>query len=306
MSLTRTIILGTRGSRLALTQTEEVMELLKKKWGETLSFEIRTLRTTGDLLQKEDSLQVQTQSNFGKGLFTQELENALITGSIDIAVHSCKDMPTTIRPELCIGAVPLRASAQDILILKNNIQPDSLPPGSLLLTSSPRRKAQWLVAHPHTKVEPIRGNVDTRLEKLKQNPNATGLILAACGIDRLSIEENHFKFYPIPYDQMLPAPGQGALAVECRAEDPEILSILAAINHAPSHYQIRAERSFLSAMGGGCLAPIAAWAEPISSDEFRLHGIYFESEISFQRFSVEGPSHQPEALGQKLASFWEK
>ena len=304
MQPSRPIVLGTRGSKLALAQTEEALQLLKKAWGDACSFEVRALRTTGDRLQKESMSSAQNQLKLGKGLFTQELEDALLAGSIDIAVHSCKDMPTEADPRLCIGAVPPRACPQDMLILKKNLKPDALPPGSLLLTGSPRRKAQWLLSHPHTQVEPIRGNVDTRLDKLRQNAGAAGLILAACGIERLAGAADDLAFYPIPHDQMLPAPGQGALAIQCRAQDDEILAMLARVDDAESHRQIRAERAFLAAMGGGCLAPIAAWAEPIGGEAFRLHGIYFESESSFQRFSVEGPSDAPEELGQKLASRW--
>lgn len=290
-------IIGTRGSALALAQTKWVAEALKAHWGNACQFELKTITTKGDTLQKEASV----SNKLDKGLFTKELELELEAEQIDIAVHSCKDLPTEISDKFKLTAFPKRVCAQDVLILKEEHSPRTLPRGAQIMTGSPRRIAQWLAAYPDTITLPIRGNIDTRLKKVFKDPAACGLILAKAGLERLQPSTEGFNVYPLDYSIMLPAPGQGALAIECRDNDGETRECLAVLNDVLTERQVNAERAFLQAMGGGCLAPVAAYAQPLYGDgTLRLSGMAMH-EGRIWRHNVTGAASEPEVLGQLLA-----
>lgn len=248
---TRIITLGSRPSKLARWQTEHVLTLLKSAWPD-LSFQLAILVTTGDKIIDRPLPEIG-----GKGVFTEELENALLSGEIDLAVHSLKDLPVENSAGLSIGAVGLRACAQDVVISAKGETLWELPVGARLGTSSLRREAQVKAARPDLTILPLRGNVDTRLRKVLEG-EYDAIILAAAGIERLGLG-NHITEY-ISLDVMLPAPGQGALAIQCRSGDVELLQLLQPIHDLPTYNAVTAERAFLAALGGGCSAPVAAHA----------------------------------------------
>ncbi|MFZ3079071.1 MAG: hydroxymethylbilane synthase [Bellilinea sp.] len=248
---TRIITLGSRPSKLARWQTEHILAQLKSAWP-ALSFRLVTLVTTGDKIIDRPLPEIG-----GKGVFTAELESALLSGEIDLAVHSLKDLPVENSAGLSIGAVGLRACAQDVLISAKGETLWELPVGARLGTSSLRREAQVKAARPDLTILPLRGNVDTRLRKVLEG-EYDAIILAAAGIERLGLG-NHITEY-ISLDVMLPAPGQGALAIQCRSGDVELLQLLQPIHDLPTYNAVAAERAFLAALGGGCSAPVAAHA----------------------------------------------
>ncbi len=248
---TRIITLGSRPSKLARWQTEHILAQLKSAWP-ALSFRLVTLVTTGDKIIDRPLPEIG-----GKGVFTAELESALLSGEIDLAVHSLKDLPVENSAGLSIGAVGLRACAQDVVISAKGETLWELPVGARLGTSSLRREAQVKAARPDLTILPLRGNVDTRLRKVLEG-EYDAIILAAAGIERLGLG-NHITEY-ISLDVMLPAPGQGALAIQCRSGDVELLQLLQPIHDLPTYNAVTAERAFLAALGGGCSAPVAAHA----------------------------------------------
>jgi hydroxymethylbilane synthase len=194
----------------------------------------------------------------GKGLFTQELEGELRQGKVHAAVHSLKDLPVEIPPELTIGAIPTRGEARDALVSPQGYTLESLPEGARVGTSSLRRSAQLLAQRPDLRVEPLRGNVDTRLRKAEEGMY-DAILLAGAGLMRLSFGERISQWLPL--EVMLPAPGQGALAVQCRAQDAQTLQLLTAIENPEARAATCAERLFLEGLGGGCSLPVAAYAE---------------------------------------------
>jgi hydroxymethylbilane synthase len=194
----------------------------------------------------------------GKGLFTSELENALINDRVDAAVHSLKDLPTDQPEGLQIGAITHRSDARDILFSPQNQTLDQISKNSIIGTSSLRRKAQLLAYRPDLIVKDIRGNVDTRINKTKDG-NFDAIVLAAAGLLRLGLEENITQYLPL--EIMLPAPGQGALAIQCRSSDQPVQKYLKVLNHFGTNKAVEAERSFLKALGGGCALPVGAYAQ---------------------------------------------
>ena len=254
----RTITLGTRGSPLAVAQARSVAGALEAAHGwapETVV--IRTIRTSGDRIQDRPLAEVG-----GKALWTKELDLALLAGESDLSVHSMKDVESD-RPEaLVIAAMLKRADVRDRLIGARSIE--ALPEGGVVGTSSPRRAAQLLSLRPDLRIEPIRGNVQTRLDKVARG-EADATMLAAAGLDRLGIEAGS----PVPVEAMLPAPGQAAIGIECRADDDEMRALLAAIDHRATHRTVAIERAFTRALGGNCHSPVAALAE-IVADGVRL------------------------------------
>jgi hydroxymethylbilane synthase len=261
-------IIGTRGSALAVAQSRLVMAELKRTWPGR-NFEIRTIKTKGDVLSEDPTSDLQVD----KGIFTAELEYALRKDDIDIAVHSLKDMPTDETPGLTVGAITKRADARDVLITRGPRSLRELPSYGIVATGSPRRSAQITLARPDLRTEDIRGNIDTRIRKFRDNPEWSGLVLAAAGLERLKPDLKDLVVTPLPFEEMLPAPGQGALAVQTRTSDKDVRELLKPLHDAQTSARVTAERMFLHALGGGCEEPIAAYAEVTADNLLRLDGI---------------------------------
>lgn len=287
---TRTITLGSRPSQLARWQTEHVLGLLQKSWP-GLDCRMVTLVTQGDRTLNRPLPEIG-----GKGVFTAELETALHSGEIDLAVHSLKDLPVESAPGLCIGAVSQRADARDVLISANRRALVTLPLGARVGTSSLRREAQIKAMRPDLTILPLRGNVDTRIRKALQG-DYEAIILAAAGVERLGLTEHVTEY--LSFDVLLPAPGQGALAIQCRADDVELIALLAPIHHAATARAVAAERAFLAGLGGGCSAPVAAYAQA-NATEIALQGLVASTDGQ-QVIRVSGNGETPEAVGHSLA-----
>jgi hydroxymethylbilane synthase len=246
------VTLGTRGSALARAQAALVVELLARAWPE-LECTTKVIATAGDRSQVSGEPLPEIG---GKGLFTAELEHGLADGAIDLAVHSLKDLPTEDAPGVTIGAVCAREDVRDCVVSRGRVRLDELPAGAVVGTSSLRRVAQVRRRWPHLEVRSIRGNVDTRIRKVHDG-EVDAALLAAAGVRRLALDDEVAEWLPV--DSMLPAPGQGALAVQCRASDP-VLVLLAAIDDAAARGTTTAERVFLRELGAGCTAPVGAYA----------------------------------------------
>ena len=243
--------MGSRGSGLALRQTEEVLEQLRAVHGESRDFQVCTVRTGGDAASEAPL------ASLGRGIFVKEIEGALLNGELDMAVHSLKDMPTYLPDGLIIGAVCQRLDPRDVLVNRWGCPLGELPSWARIGTSSPRRVAQLKSLRRDVEVLPIRGNVDTRLRKAK-GADYDGAILAAAGVMRIGFEGEVAEF--LSPEDFVPAPGQGALAVEVRRDDEEMMALLASIEHPPTRRAITAERAFLEVLGGGCQVPVGAYA----------------------------------------------
>ncbi|WNR45824.1 hydroxymethylbilane synthase [Paenibacillus roseipurpureus] len=251
----RTIIVGTRQSALALTQTGQAVELLKQlaqEHGIECQFEIRKIVTKGDRI-----LDVTLSKVGGKGLFVKEIEQALTDGEIDIAVHSMKDMPFELPEGLVVGAIPQREDARDALITRGYSSLEELPQGALVGTSSLRRASQLQHLRPDLRIESVRGNIDSRLRKLDEE-NFDAIMLAAAGLHRIGWQDRISAY--LPPEQCLPAVGQGALCIECRGDDTFVLDLLSKFQHEPTALAVRAERAFLGRLNGGCQVPLGAYA----------------------------------------------
>lgn len=249
--MTERLRVGTRGSALALRQTETVLERLREAWP-GLGLEVVVVRTQGDR-QAEDPL----SALGGKGAFVREIERALLQGRVDLAVHSAKDLPAELPQGLELAAFPEREDPRDVLVSRGGWSLQGLPSGSRVATGSPRRRALVLARRPDLRVEEIRGNVDTRLEKLARG-QADALVLARAGLLRLGLDPE--GLVPLEVEEMLPAPGQGALAVEARAGDRPVLARLTVLDDPLTRQAVEAERAFLAALGGSCRLPAAALA----------------------------------------------
>lgn len=251
----RRIVVGSRRSRLALAQTRQVLDLLKERAGAAgveLEFEVREMVTKGDRL-----LDVTLSKVGGKGLFVKEIELALLAGEIDLAVHSMKDLPAALPDGLVLGAVPAREDPRDVLVARGGLTLGALPAGSVVGTSSLRRACQLRAMRPDLRVEWIRGNIDTRLGKLESG-EFDAILLAAAGLHRLGWQTRISEY--LPADAFLPAVGQGALALECRADDAPLLELLALIHDPVTAAETTAERAFLARLDGNCQVPIGAHA----------------------------------------------
>ena len=249
-----------------------------------LNFEIDTVRTRGD------ADQTSALAGMGLGIFVKELEQELLDGKLDIAVHSLKDMPTQLADGLVLGAVLSREDASDVLVNRFGCPLEEIPAGSKIGTSSPRRAAQLKKYAPQVEVVPIRGNVETRLRKA-QGEEADGAVLAAAGIIRLGLQD-HITEYLSP-QRFVPPPGQGILAVQARADDLHILELLAAIDNVNTRYEATAERAFLEKLGGGCSVPVGAYARCM--EDSMLLTIYMSSEDGAKSFTakIEGLKRDP-------------
>lgn len=254
------IRIGTRGSKLALAQTEIFKAKLQKKYPH-IRTETKIIKTTGDLILDKNLYEVG-----GKGLFVKEIEEALLNNQIDVAIHSMKDMPAFLPDGLNIVCVLKRETPEDALISTRYKKIADLPLGASIGTSSPRRASQLLYIRPDIKIVNFRGNVGTRIEKL-QKGEVDASFLAVAGLKRLNIDKQIYT--KIPIEKMLPAIAQGAIGIEARIDDKIIANILKELNHSPSYICIKAEREFLKVFGGSCYMPIAAYAK-INEDKMQF------------------------------------
>jgi hydroxymethylbilane synthase len=255
-----TIRIGTRGSPLALAQAREVEARLKAAHGaDKLDFEVCVIKTTGDRIQDRPLAEVG-----GKGLFTKEIEEALLAGEVDLAVHSMKDMPTVLPAGLTLAAFLPREDVRDALISSVGTSLTDLPARAVVATSSLRRQAQVQHLRPDIRVVPMRGNVETRLRKLAEGV-ADATLLALAGLKRLGLTDRAAG--PVSVEEMLPAVAQGAIGVEIRADDERMAQALGPLNHAPTALAVTAERAFLAMLEGSCRTPIAALGELLQAPD---------------------------------------
>lgn len=286
------IVIGTRGSQLALWQANWVKAELERLH-EGVTCELLIIKTKGDKI-----LDVPLAKVGGKGLFVKEIEEALLDGRIDLAVHSMKDMPAHLPEGLKIGAIPEREDPRDALISKNGLTFDALPKGARVGTSSLRRSAQLLAKRPDLQIETLRGNIDTRLKKVLEG-NMDAIILAAAGLKRLGLGE-HITECLAP-ELMLPAVGQGALCIESRENDDRIDAALSPLNHLATRTTVLAERAFLNTLEGSCQIPVGAFAET-DGETITIRGLVAEvdgTRILMEKDTAE--SAQGEALGIAVA-----
>jgi hydroxymethylbilane synthase len=285
-----TLIFATRPSALARWQTTYVIQQIQDQW-EDLVCEELVITTKGDR-----DLATALPEIGGKGLFTHELEQALREGRVHAAVHSLKDLPTENAPGLVLGAILQRADARDALVCPAGYTLEELLTGAVVGTSSNRRQAQILAYRPDLRLQTIRGNIDTRIRKVQEG-HYDAIILAAAGIVRLGLQDYITQYLPL--EIMLPAPGQGALAVQCREEDDQTLRLLSAIEHPATRRAVSAERAFLSGLGGGCSLPIGAFAE-VHGEEINLQGVVASPDGShILRLAATG--NDPDQVGHDMA-----
>jgi len=287
----RKIIIGTRGSKLALIQAKSVTAKIREV-APNLEVTISKITTKGDRNRR-----VQLDRMAGVGIFVKELEEALLGSRIDAAVHSLKDMPTQIPEGLYLAAVTERLDTRDVLISRGQ-KLIELASGSRIGTGSLRRAVQLNVCRPELEACSIRGNVDTRLRKVTDG-EFDGVIAAAAAMQRLGCEEKITEYLPLEY--FLPAVGQGALVIEARTDDKEVTELLALINHPPAWQSVTAERAFLEALGGGCRAPIAALGT-VKNGTLKLEGMVADVRTrKIIQTSVEDSALSSEELGARLA-----
>ena len=283
--------IGTRQSLLALWQSNHIAACLRKQYPEC-EVVLKKIVTKGDRI-----IDVPLAQIGGKGLFTKEIEEDLLSGEVDLAVHSLKDMPTVLPEGLCLTAITERANVGDAFVSNDYACFEELPLGAVVGTSSLRRKAQLLAARPDLTIRDLRGNVDTRLRKLDEGLY-DAVILAAAGLERLG-HGDRIKAI-IPSDVCLPAVGQGALAIECRADDAEVRQMLDFLNDQPTVYATAAERAFLGLLEGGCQVPIGVHAD-VEGEQIKIEAIIAALDGStVLRDTIEGAAVDAVALGQKL------
>jgi hydroxymethylbilane synthase len=316
----RPILIATRGSALALAQAHLILAQCRQAFPE-LQFDFQIIKTTGDKLQTVSM--AKTDPSLPKGLFTKELEVALLNGQADLAVHSLKDLPTELPAGLMLAATPVRADVRDVLIyraegarefrgFKAHTQLKDFPPGATIATSSTRRKAQLLVARPDLNVVEIRGNVATRMTKVAERAELDATVLAHAGINRLnftitSAGELQGEAIPVglfatvlPVEVMLPCVGQAAIGIEIRANDERLTRICARLNHPETFHCVTAERAFLRGMGGGCMSPVAAYAQ-IAGEEISMSAVSFRDGPA-RRAKGSRAVAEAAALGEELAA----
>jgi hydroxymethylbilane synthase len=286
------IRIGTRGSRLALWQASHIADRLRPLVAPR-PVELVIITTAGDQVRDVPLAQIG-----GEGVFTKEIQRALLDGRADVAVHSLKDLPTVPADGLVLAAVPERGPVGDVFVSERHRHFDALPPAAVVATSSLRRRAQALARRPDLKVTDIRGNVETRLRKLHES-GLDGLILAEAGLRRLGLGEAITEVLDPAW--MLPAVGQGALGLECRADDAATLAIVQRLNHMPTQRAVLAERALLRALGGGCQVPLGVVSR-IDGDRMMLRAAVV-SPHGDRRIEAElsGPADDPESLGRRVA-----
>lgn len=293
--MTKIIRVGTRGSKLALAQTKLVIDSLAQL-NYSYEFKIVSITTKGDMDSGKPLFYLDR-----KGIFEKEINESVVNGDVDFAIHSLKDLPAVLHPDLIIASIPKRESVNDVLISKEKKRFDQIPYGSTIGTSSLRRAVQIISLRNDLKVLPIRGNIDTRIEKtLKGNYDA--IVLAEAGLKRLGKEEYISEKFKI--NQFLPAPGQGALAIVCKKSNRNLLEFLQKIEHTPSRISINAERSFISKIEGGCRFPIAAYANLAEkSSKINFYAKIFSSD-GLENMAIKkiGKYDQSEELGNRVAN----
>lgn len=289
----RKIIVGSRKSKLAITQTNWVIDQLKKL-DPSFEFEVKEVVTKGDVI-----LDVTLSKVGGKGLFVKEIEQAMLDKEIDIAVHSMKDMPAVLPKGLIIGCIPQREDHRDALISKNHIPLQELKEGAIIGTSSLRRGSQLLSVRPDLQIKWIRGNIDTRLKKL-ETEDYDAIILAAAGLSRMGWTNDVVTEFLEP-EVCLPAVGQGALAIECREDDKEILELLSKFSNEKTTRTVFAERAFLNKMDGGCQVPIAGYATIQENNEVSLTALV-ASPDGKKIFKQEVSGSNPVEVGEQAAA----
>lgn len=291
----RPLRIGTRGSPMALRQTALVCELLvaaHPELGVAGAVEIVTIRTSGDRIQNRLLAEVG-----GKGLFAKEIEEALIAGHVDLAVHSLKDLETWLPDDLIIACIPPRDDPRDALVSASGATLASLPPGAKVGTASLRRRAQLLRHRPDFAILPIRGNVNTRLGKMRAG-EVDAMVLALCGLQRLDFAGYATEI--LPRDVMLPAVGQGALAIECRAADETVRQLVSPLHDSVSAACVNAERAMLAALDGSCRTPIAGFAEA-DGGWLTIEGLLLRSDGSGEvRERLEGALGDADTIGTEL------
>jgi hydroxymethylbilane synthase len=281
---------GTRGSRLALAQTNQVAEALLARGHEV---ELVTIRTSGDRLAE-----VALADFGGKALFVKEIEEALLDGRVDGGVHSLKDLPATLPEGLCLAAFPAREDPRDLLLTRTGGGLDDLPRGARVATSSLRRRALLLARRPDLRVEPIRGNVDTRIRKLEEG-QYDAMVMAKAGLDRLGLKPAHV--HVLSSEEFLPAVGQGMLGVEARMADASVLEILRRLDDPAARAEARAERAFLLRLGAGCHTPVAGLARA-SGSSLEMDGLVSSLDGSTTiRGRAGGRPEGAETVGEELA-----
>ncbi len=290
--MAKTLRIGTRGSKLALWQANWVKsQLARAHPGADITLTV--IKTKGDKI-----LDVPLAQVGGKGLFVKEIEEALLEGRVDLAVHSMKDMPAAVPDGLAIGPIPLRENPYDVLIAAEGAALKDLPEGATVGTSSLRRGAQLKHARPDLNIQSLRGNLDTRLRKLDAGA-ADAIVLAAAGVKRLGLWERITE--TLTPDIMLPAVAQGALCIEIRQDDPETAAALAFLGHPDSTQAVTGERAFLHRLGGSCQVPVAGHAT-VSRDTIAMDGLVAELDGSrIIRMTRTGPAHRCREIGIKLA-----
>ncbi|QSR87853.1 hydroxymethylbilane synthase [Methylacidiphilum caldifontis] len=294
------LVIGSRGSQLALIQAQLVIDNLKRKFPD-LDIYTRVIKTAGDRFDTHPIGEIDQ-----RGIFTKEIENKLLGGEIDLAIHSLKDLPVELHPELVIAAIPPREDPRDCWISLNHPHPSCLQPSAIVCTGSPRRANQLLRRRPDLRIVPIRGNVESRLKKLKENREWQGTVLALAGIKRMGLDLSSFLWTPLGDDWMLPAPGQGALALQTRIDDKYTQSLVKCLNDFPTACAVYAERAFLHELGGGCRTAVGAKAQPEGS-RLILEGIWWPEEaIQPKEGKIVGEMQQAEQLGKKLADLLKK
>lgn len=285
--------IGTRGSPLALWQAQYVAHRLAPLVGGQ-PVELEQIETAGDQVQDVPLPQLG-----GEGVFTKEIQNALLAGAVDVAVHSLKDLPTVPVAGLILAAVPARGPAGDVLVSRRQPRFDDLPLGAVVGTSSLRRRSQSLNRRPDLRLVNVRGNIETRLRKLADE-SFDALILAEAGLERLGLRAAITEVLDSAW--MLPAVGQGALGLECRANDPGTCSLVGRLDDPPTRQAVTAERALLRALGGGCQVPIGAAARIARGRLFLRAAVLSPDGCERVEAEIDGPAEEAESLGQRLAA----
>tara|TARA_B100001287_G_scaffold263956_1_gene255343 strand:+ start:1610 stop:2524 length:915 start_codon:yes stop_codon:yes gene_type:complete len=287
-----TINIGTRGSKLAIHQTKIVLKKISELYP-NIKLNTKVIKTKGDILLDQDLTKV-----LDKGFFTSEIQEALYANEIDLAVHSLKDLPTTISEKSKIVAILKREDHRDVFVSNHKTPLNYFDSYKKIGTSSLRRKSQLLSINKNLKILPIRGNVDTRIQKMLDG-NYDGLVMAAAGVKRLGLEKHITEFFDL--DTMLTAPGQGAIAIEIRDSDDELKELLSKLNHDETNMCVSAERSFLKTLGGGCHVPFAAFAS-IKNEKMKINAFVgsLDGELTIKD-CISGNKENYLRLGEEIA-----